>query len=159
MKKITVKELILTALGIALVFLATFLLKIPNGLQGYIHSGDGFILLFSSILSPFSAFLIAGIGSAFADIAGGYAYFALFSLLIKGIEASLVSFLFQKSRVRFLSYFAGSIIMIFGYFLTDAFINQSWQLALTGIPGNIIQAAIGILIAYLIYPIFIKLEI
>ena len=46
--------------------------------------------------------------------------------------------------------------MIFGYFLTDAFINQSWYLALTGIPGNIIQAAVGIIIAFLIYPLFIS---
>ncbi len=53
-----VKELVLAALGIALVFLATYLIKVPNGIQGYFNLGDGFILLFSSLLNPFYAFLI-----------------------------------------------------------------------------------------------------
>lgn len=156
MKNDTVKELVWSSLGIALVFLATFLLKIPNGIQGYVHMGDGFIMLFSSVLSPLCAVLVAAAGSALADIAGGYAYFALFTLIIKGLEAFLIAKIFQKSKLRFVSYFTGSLVMIFGYFLTDAFINQSWYLALTGIPGNIIQAAVGILIAFLIYPLFIS---
>ena len=40
--------------------LATFLLKIPNGIQGYVHMGDGFIM-------PVFQRPIAG--SALADIA------------------------------------------------------------------------------------------
>ena len=109
--------------------LATFLLKIPNGIQGYVHMGDGFIMLFSSVLSPLCAVLVAAAGSALADIAGGYAYFALFTLIIKGLEAFLIAKIFQKSKLRFVSYFTGSIVMIFGYFLTDAFINQELVLS------------------------------
>lgn len=158
MKNLSVKEIVISALGIALVFLATYLIKVPNGIQGYFNLGDGFILLFASILNPFLAFLVGGVGSALADIAGGYAIYFIPTLFIKGIEALIVSFLLVKLRKKnkYIAYFLGSLWMISGYFLADAFINESWQLSLTGIPGNIIQAVAGIVIALLSLPILLK---
>ena len=47
MKNDTVKELVWSSLGIALVFLVNIFIKNPNGIQGYVHMGDGFIMLFS----------------------------------------------------------------------------------------------------------------
>ena len=46
--------------------------------------------------------------------------------------------------------------MVGGYFLADAYINQSWQLSLTGIPGNLVQAAAGYVIALAAYPLLQK---
>ena len=91
MKKIQVKELCISALGICLVFCATFLIKIPNGFQGYFNCGDGMILAFAPFVNPLFAFLIGGVGSAIADIVSGYASYALFTLVIKGIEGLLIS--------------------------------------------------------------------
>ena len=55
-KGLTTKKMVLTGLGIAIVFIATLFIKIPNTLDGYFNLGDGFILLFASILNPFLAF-------------------------------------------------------------------------------------------------------
>lgn len=156
MDKTSVKKLVLAALGIALVFLATFLLKVPNGIQGYFNLGDGFILLFASYLDPFYAFLVGGIGSGLADIAGGYGIYFLPTLLIKGSEAILVALLVKRNGhvfARYILYVAAGLWMVGGYFLADAFINASWQLSLTGIPSNLIQAGIGVLIAGITYPL------
>ena len=98
MKTMKVNDIVTAALGIALVFLATWLLKVPNGIQGYFNLGDGFILLFASVLNPFLAFMVGGVGSALADITGGYGMYALFTLLIKGMEAVLVSWLVCRGR-------------------------------------------------------------
>ena len=46
----------------------------------------GFILLFASIVDPLGGFLIGGLGSALADVAGGYAYYFFPTLIIKGLE-------------------------------------------------------------------------
>ena len=81
MKTMKVNDIVTAALGIALVFLATWLLKVPNGIQGYFNLGDGFLLLFASVLNPFLAFMVGGVGSALADITGGYGMYALFTLL------------------------------------------------------------------------------
>ena len=60
-KQIQTKEMVLTGLGMAIVFVATLYIKIPNALDGYFNLGDGFILLFASILDPFLAFLVGGL--------------------------------------------------------------------------------------------------
>ena len=48
--KYSTKEIVLTGLGIATVFVATMYIRIPNAISGYFNLGDGFILLFSSFL-------------------------------------------------------------------------------------------------------------
>ena len=62
MKNKQTYEIVLTGLGMALVFVATMFIKIPNTLDGYFNLGDGFILLFASFLNPFESFLIGGLG-------------------------------------------------------------------------------------------------
>lgn len=52
-KTLTTKDIVLTGLGIAVVFVATMFIKIPNALDGYFNLGDGFVLIFASILNPF----------------------------------------------------------------------------------------------------------
>ena len=111
MKTMKVNDIVTAALGIALVFLATWLLKVPNGIQGYFNLGDGFLLLFASVLNPFLAFMVGGVGSALADITGGYGMYALFTLLIKGMEAVLVSWLVCRGRssFRYVAYILGGL--------------------------------------------------
>ena len=84
--------------------------------------------------------------------------YALFTLLIKGMEAVLVSWLVCRGRssFRYVAYILGGLLMVGGYFLADAYINQSWQLSLTGIPGNLVQAAAGYAIALAAYPLLQK---
>ena len=148
MKQEYTRELVFGALGIALVFISTMFLKLPNSIGGYLNLGDGFILLFSGFLGPFASFMVGGAGSAFADIAGGYATYAIATIIIKGTEGLLISVLIHKSaRLRLPAYLFGSLLMIIGYYITDSFLNASWAVGIVGIPGNIIQAAVGILIA------------
>ena len=82
-KTITIQDMVLTALGMALVFVATMYIKVPNALDGYFNLGDGFILLFASFLSPGLSFLAGGLGSALAGVAGGYAHFFFPPPLVK----------------------------------------------------------------------------
>lgn len=158
MKKNETQELVLAALGIALVYITTMFIKLPNSIGGYLNLGDGFILLFAGFLHPFTAFLVGGIGSALADLTGGYGAYAIATLLIKGIEGGLIALLIRQSaRLRFPSYLIGALIMIAGYYVTDSLLNASWIVGLGGIPGNIVQAAAGILIAAAATPLVRKL--
>lgn len=155
MKQQSVKMIVISAMGLALVFLATYLLKIPNGIQGYFNLGDGFIMLFASIVNPFMAFLIGGIGSALADIAGGYGVYAIWTFAIKGLEGIIVALAFQhmKSNMKYLSYGIGALLMVSGYLVTDSVINQSWALGISGIPANLLQGGAGIIIALIALPL------
>ena len=56
----------------ALVFVATYFFKLPVSItQGYIHLGDGFILLGAALLGK-PAIAAAAVGSMLADLLGGY---------------------------------------------------------------------------------------
>lgn len=156
--KITTNEIVLTALGMALVFVSTLLIKIPNPIEGYFNLGDGFLLLFSSFLPPFLAFLTGGLGSALADIAGGYSYYFLWTLLIKGSEAFLVSSLLKRWGIKYKIgyYMLGSCVMVIGYFLAKWFLKGNPFIALAGIPENIVQAILGMAVALVAYPILQK---
>lgn len=155
MKEYSVKRIVIAALGMALVFLATYLIKIPNGIQGYFNLGDGFIMLFSTMVNPFLAFMIGGVGSALADVAGGYGIYFLPTLLIKGLEAIVIAIAFQriKSKLKYGSFLLGALIMVCGYLICDSLINASWALGLSGVPANVLQGAIGVGIAILALPL------
>ena len=158
MKQTKTYALIISALGMALVFLATYLIKIPNGIQGYFNLGDGFLMLFGSFLNPWQAFLVGGVGSALADIVGGYGIYALPTLLIKGLEAWIIAYICQQRKaLRLLSYFLAGAAMILGYFLADSLINESFWLGFSGMFANLLQALIGIAIACCAYPLLAKI--
>lgn len=154
-QNITIQDMVLTALGMALVFVATMYIKIPNALDGYFNLGDGFVLLFASFLSPGLSFLAGGLGSALADVAGGYAYYFLPTLLIKGLEAVVVSCLIRRygEKARIPAYLLGSVIMVTGYFLAKWYLKGNMMVAAAGIPENILQSAAGVAIAIVACPL------
>ncbi len=154
-KTLTTQQIVLYALGMAVVFVATLYIKIPNALDGYFNLGDGFILLFASIVDPLGGFLIGGLGSALADVAGGYAYYFFPTLIIKGLEGFLVAWLFQKygEKIKWVAYALGSIIMVVGYFFAKWYLKGSMIIALGGVAENIFQSGVGYVIAIVALPV------
>lgn len=114
--------------------------------------------MFASILDPFLAFLVGGLGSALADVAGGYAYYFIPTLIIKGLEGIVVSHLIQRygKRIQIPAYLLGAVIMVIGYFLAKWYLKGSMAIALTGIPENVFQSGVGVVIALICYPIIIR---
>lgn len=67
-------RLVMTAMMICLVLVATFSIRIPSPFtQGYVHLGDTMVFLSVLLLGKKSGALAAGLGSGLADILGGYA--------------------------------------------------------------------------------------
>ena len=67
-----IRKLVLAALLAALTAVATMIIRIPTPTQGYIHLGDGMVLICGILLGPGLGALAAGIGSMMADLIGGY---------------------------------------------------------------------------------------
>ncbi len=86
------REFALLGLFIALVAVSTMIVRVPiPQTTGYMNLGDSMVLLSASFFGPVGGFIAGGIGSALADILGGYPQWALWTLIIKGIEALLVA--------------------------------------------------------------------
>lgn len=153
------KELTVYGLGMAVVFCGTYFFLFPNQLGGFMNLGDGFILLFATIASPLGGFLIGGVGSCIADVAAGYGQYMLFTLVIKGLEGAFVSYFVKKRQSRgyqMIIYALGLLIMISGYFLVDWYLQQSFAIAITGLPTNLIQALFGFIIVAILGPVVLK---
>ncbi len=87
------KKMILTALMAAFTCIATMIIKIPTPTLGYIHLGDGLVLLCGFMLGPAPGALAAGTGSMFADIFSGYLSFAPATCIIKALAAGAAGML------------------------------------------------------------------
>ena len=121
-----------------------------------------------AILGTLALFLLmlvsaaAGIGSCLADVLSGYAVYAPATLVIKSLMALLLClFLHVIHRPRFLAGLLGAIaaetVMVLGYFAYDAFFLGFGMGAAVGIPANLIQAALGIVITMCLVPILKKI--
>ena len=79
-----------TALMAALVFLGTYIFKIPSPFGGYAHLGDCMIILSVCLLGTGHAVLAAAIGAGLADLLGGYMIWVVPTAVIKGVWALLM---------------------------------------------------------------------
>jgi uncharacterized membrane protein len=145
-----VRFLAYSGIGIALVAVMTMVVQVPvPQTRGYINLGDAMILVLALLFGWKVGFIAGGFGSALADILGGYAHWAPFTLVIKGIEGLLVG-LFASSEkpwgVRTFFCLLGGLEMVGGYFLVETFLYGRGA-ALAELPGNFLQAIAGVVIA------------
>lgn len=175
------QRMVLAALFAAFCCVATMVIKFtPPGTLGYIHLGDALVLLSGIILGPIYGGLAAGIGSMMADILSGYAMWAPGTFLIKAICAILAGFLFRKFKVirknnsvsiPLLSVVTllPELFMVASYFLYGSFLMflvtgdkktmiAAFSSSLTGVPANLVQGLVGIIITCLLVPVFLKIS-
>lgn len=141
-----VKQLALAGLLASLVLLGTWLTKLPVPMMkdGYVHLGDGVIFLSAMLMGSYGP-LIAGVGSALADLLAGAAIYIAPTFVIKAIMGWLVARLAVTGKhLRNLFVFAvAELVMVVGYFLYDALVF-GWKVAAVYIPFNFLQAAAGV---------------
>ena len=77
------RTIILTALLAALTTVATMVIRIPTPTLGYIHLGDGMVLICGILLGPWLGAVAAGIGSMLADLFAGAVAYMPGTLVIK----------------------------------------------------------------------------
>jgi uncharacterized membrane protein len=133
----------------ALVVVATFLVQIPNpATRGYINFGDIMIFVGALTFGPIVGGFAGSVGSAIADAMSPYAYYAPFTLVIKGLEGVLAGLISNGKGFRrdLIAVVIAGGEMVTGYFLTEFFPFQFGWGALTEVPGNISQIVVGGLI-------------
>lgn len=139
----------------ALVFVATYFFKLPIPMtSGYVHLGDGFILLGAALLG-YAAVPAAAVGSMLADILLGYATYALPTFLIKAAVAAVAVMAFGKREVwlRALWLILAEAVMVAGYFAVEWLImGYGFAGAWANVPGNAAQGISGVIVALALAP-------
>lgn len=164
-------KIVIAALMAAMTCIATMVIKVPSPTSGYIHLGDGLVLLSGIILGPVYGGLAAGIGSMFADLFSGYAGYAMATFIIKALAAVVGSVVFHalntffvKSRLKIVPVLfagiGGGVVVTTGYFIFEAFLmGLGTAAALTGVPFNLVQNVFGIIVAAILMPLLFKVQI
>ena len=150
------RRLVLTALLAAMACVATLVIRIPSPTGGYMNLGDAVVLLGAYLLGPGWGAAAGGIGSAMADLLGGYPMYVPATLVIKAAMAVAAAGLYRLLGRRggwTLAALgaAAEVPMVLGYWLFDALLaaadGQAFGLALAGaaagIPSNLVQGAFG----------------
>lgn len=149
--------LAVTAVMTAIVFVLTRVIQVPTPVVGYIHLGDVGIFFASFAFGPWVGAVAGGLGTALADLTSPYAQWAIFSLLIHGLQgwvAGWMSGKWQSVGGLILASVVGGVIVVVGYLLAGT-ILIGFGAALTEVPLNVVQVAVGAIVAV---PLFLAVR-
>lgn len=147
------KTLVVTSMLAALIFVFTYLIKIPINANGaYMNIGDCVIYCAGLLVGAPWAAAAAGIGSALADLTLGFPVYAPATLIIKGLMGLVCALLMKKAgfgRFTLVSILGGAI-MVAGYGVFE-WIFFGWTYAAGTVVFNLIQWAAGVAGALALY--------
>ncbi len=154
----TIKNIATSSILIALIFITTFLLKIPyGGGMGYFNFSDGLIIFFSITFNPFISITSSIIGTTLSDLASGYIEFILPTIVAKGLESLFVYLLFrffkENKYLKYLIFIIPPLIMVLVYFISYLIlfnINFSYLSSIF----DLIQGFIGVIISISLVTVF-----
>lgn len=166
--------MILTALMIALTFVAGSVIKIPT-LNGFMQPGDCMILLGAVLLGKKRGALSAAIGMGLIDATSGYLIWAPFSFVIQGAMGFVAGYLFERFKVKnykayLISFIVAGFVSLGGYFIANAIMGgiimgavhgflPSVLYAVAHVPGDSSEIIFGIIIALILAPIVNKAKV
>jgi len=143
----------LTAVFLGLnILLSSYGLPVPGG---HLYLNDIVICLAALLMDPLSAFITGGIGAFLGDFFF-YPTPMFVSLVTHGLQAVVISLIahrtFRKKRwlAGAIGVAVGAVIMIVGYTLGRAYIYSTPEYAIMKLPYQILQAAVGAVVGWVL---------
>ena len=151
-----VKSLTITAIGIALVYVFTWLINIrlpfaPNG--GLIHLGNVPLFIFAIIFGKKAGAIAGGVGMGLFDLFSGWTLWAPFTLVIVGCMGFVMGWITEKKQGYgwyVVAMAAACVIKIAGYYAAEGIICGNWVTSATSIPGNLLQIGVAAVIVLIV---------
>lgn len=153
-KMFKTKEMTQIALMVALTVVLSIMFIIPvPATKGFVTLCEVGIYTSGLLFGPMGGLMVGALSGGLIDIISGYPEWALFSILIHGIQGLILGYLYQKmpnSRGMAIGLALGSIFMVVGYGFATAFL-YSWPAGIASIPSNIVQNLFGIAVTIPLY--------
>jgi len=142
----------MSAMLIAIIFVAIYFISIPNGLGGAIHFGDSLVFISATLLPMPYSLLVAALGPGLFNLARMPMWLP-FTIVIKPIMAlcftSKGESILGPLRNRIAPFLAGVINTVL-YFFAYWFLLDGWESGVAALPGLVIQGAGSIVFFFLI---------
>ena len=159
MKNLSVKKLTMAGVMAALVFVMTYVPKVPVPVTGgYIHLGDGAIFLSVLLLGPLGI-PAAAIGSGLADILGGYMEYALPTMVIKALVALIAWKIWKEGAWlrAVVAFILAEAAMVAGYFAFES-VMYGAAAAWAAVGANCIQGIAGVALGMVCHALYPRLK-
>lgn len=113
------RTIALAGVMFALVFVMTYVPKVPIGPGGYVHLGAAAIYATSFLFGPVVGFFAAACGTTFSDLAAGYGSYAPGTFVIHGLQGLLAALIaWRRGLPRMITAAViGGAVVVGGYFL------------------------------------------
>jgi uncharacterized membrane protein len=147
-----IRALVITVFAAATAALTLFF-RIPTlGTGGYLNLGDILIIFVGLRFGPLAGWGAGAIGSAAADLLGGYAAFAPVTFIVKGFEGMLPGVIAPRAVPGARAFGGAAVaasVMVSGYLVGESLMpGIGPEAALAQVPGNILQGLAGALGGY-----------
>ncbi|RDI41855.1 ECF transporter S component [Falsibacillus pallidus] len=150
-------NLILTAMLIALVFVATIFLNIrlpiaANG--GLVHLGTAMAFIATFLFGPKKGAIAGAVGMGLFDLVSGWTLWAPFTVVARGLQSYIAGKIAwsggrngNSAAINLLAAVASAPAMLAVYYICEGILYNNWIAPVASIPGNIVQNVVGIIIA------------
>ncbi|WP_236905059.1 ECF transporter S component [Clostridium formicaceticum] len=150
------KDLVLTGLLVALVFVATRFINIRLPIQsngGLIHLGNTMLFMIAIVFGSKKAAVAGAFGMGLFDVLSGWAVWAPFTFIIRGVMGYLIGTISQAGGKKgnsftrnLIAITVGGIWMLLGYYIAEVILYGNWIVPFGSIPGDIVQVVLGAMI-------------
>ncbi|WP_454206148.1 ECF transporter S component [Peptoniphilus sp. Marseille-Q6390] len=156
MKNFKVRDLVITSLFIALVYVFTWIVKIqlpfsPNG--GLIHLGNVPFFLAAIFFDKRVGMTAGALGMGLFDLTSGWILWSpmtVISALIMGYILNKMNYKKYTLKSLILSFILVALVKVVVYYIGEIFILSSFVAPLASIPGNLIQIGVSSVIVLVI---------
>ncbi|MGM9926474.1 MAG: ECF transporter S component [Bacillus sp. (in: firmicutes)] len=150
-------DLILTSMLVALVFVSTVFLniKLPitaNG--GLVHLGTAMLFIASILFGPKKGALAGAIGMGLFDLVGGWVLWAPITIVARGLQGYIVGKIAWSNgrngnsiALNVTATIVSIPFMVAVYYIGEGILYANWIAPLASIPGDLLQNALGVIIA------------
>jgi len=153
MEKSRTQKMILSALFIAMIFVATRInIKLPLGNGGLVHLGTAFIFIIAVNFGTRYGAISGALGMTIFDVLSGWAAWAPTTFVARLVMGYIVGKMNEKREkgnilIMLASFVISGVFMIAIYYIGNAITFGNWIAPIQSIPGDITQIVIGALIA------------
>lgn len=152
------KEMTKLAMMVALTVTLSILFIIPiPATKGFVTLCEVGIYASALLFGPSGGLLVGALSGGMIDMISGYPEWALFSIIIHGIQGFILGYLYNKHPNRkglVFGFLFASLFMVIGYAFATGLL-YSWPAGLASLPSNCIQNIFGIAVTV---PLFHALQ-
>lgn len=146
------KNITITALSAALIFLFTWI-KVPGPIAGgLVHLGNVPFFVASIVYGPYVGSIAGALGMGMFDIFSGYLAWAPITVITCLIMGYVLGNVTKRFNVQNLSigFVLMVVIKVLGYYFGEAIMYHSFVAPFASIPGNVVQILVSAVLVFII---------